>query len=58
MHKEEAELWQKEGSERLHDLVKNGLTNNQKTKLGLQTALQDFSHASECYLQVSEAKWP
>jgi len=52
MHQQEAELWQKEGSDRLNDLVACGLSNNQKTKQGLEMALQDFSHASECYLHV------
>lgn len=51
MHQQEAELWQKEGKDRLSDLVACGLSNNQKTKQALEMALQDFSHASECYLQ-------
>ncbi|XP_052128728.1 spatacsin [Frankliniella occidentalis] len=53
MHEQEAALWQKEGNDCIHQLVdNNGLQNNQKTKIGLQTAMQDFSHAAECYLQA------
>lgn len=52
MHQQEGELWQKEGNDRLHDVVQQGLQNNQKTKGSLQMAMLDFSHASESYLQA------
>lgn len=53
MHQQEAELWQKEGNDHLSEVLEHGLINNQKTKNCLQIAMQDYSHASECYLQVS-----
>ncbi|KAK3917365.1 Spatacsin [Frankliniella fusca] len=52
MHEQEAALWQKEGNSCINNIVQSGLQNNAKTKQGLQTAMEDFSHAAECYIQA------
>jgi len=53
LHDHQGELWQTEADEALR-LISPPLKDNSKTRQTLALAMENYSHASMCYMQVCE----